>query len=66
LCVLGNVKATDDVYSGSSHLYDWVCRGEPGSDLGLIVNCQSPELYCGDGAVGTADGEACDDSNQVS
>ncbi len=54
------------MYSGTAHLYDWVCRGEPGGDLGLIVYCQAPELYCGDGILGTSDGEACDDSNQVS
>lgn len=62
---MGNLTATDDVYSGDIHLYEWTCRGQP-DIIGLIAECQAVERYCGDSVVDSDDGETCDDGNQIS
>ncbi len=62
LCILGNDSATDEVYSGTGHVYFWKCRGENG---GGNVDCQADELYCGDSTYAPTYGETCEDGNQA-
>ncbi|USN54859.1 MAG: hypothetical protein H6765_10490 [Candidatus Peribacteria bacterium] len=61
LCDQGTPSSV--VFNSGAHTWTWFCDGEYGGSKS--PTCTATETYCGDGERQYADGEGCDDGNDI-